>query len=155
MKDDLKIQGSISLVLTDKNGNIKDNREIENTITNAGFAEIANLMGNVSSPAYFTYLAIGTGTTPASASQTALVAELATDGLSRASATVTRATTTVTNDTLQLVKAFTSTGGTHAVTEVGIFNAASVGTMLGRQIFDAINMGNTDVLTITYKVKIS
>jgi len=155
MQESLNLQGNISIVLKDKNGNIREKREIKNTITNTGFAEVANLMGNVSSPAYFTYLAIGTGTTPASASQTALVTELTTNGLGRASATVSRVTTTQTNDTLQLVKSFTCTGGTNAVTEVGIFNNASVGIMLGRQVFDVVNMGNTDVLEITYKVKIS
>ena len=73
-------------------------------------------------------------------------------GLARAAATVTRVTTTVTNDTLQLVKTWTATGA-KAITEVGAFNSASTGIMLGRQVFSAINTANTDTLTITYKFK--
>lgn len=153
MQENIKIEGLILAELRDKNGNLKETREVKNTITNTGFAQLAALAGNISSPAAFTYLAIGTDATAASASQTALLAESTTNGLGRASATVSRVTTTQTNDTLQLVKAFTCTGGTTAIAEVGIFNDATTGVMLGRQVFSVVNMTDTDVLTITYKVK--
>jgi hypothetical protein len=95
-------------------------------MVNAGFALIADRVGSVAAGAAVTYLAWGTGTTAHSASQTALVTEV-----SRAAGTVSRTTTNVSNDTLQLVKAFSITG-TYTIAEVGAFNASSGGTMLCR-----------------------
>lgn len=150
MKDTLKVKGLISLEVTDKDGNLKDKRLIKNTITNAGLAQIALLAGDASAVP-FTYLALGTGTTAAAATDTALETESSASGLERAAATVSRVTTTVTNDTLQLLNAFTA-GASAAITECGIFNDASVGTLLGRQVFAAVNLVSSDVLTVTYKV---
>ena len=124
------------------------------TPTNTGFAEVANLVGNVSSPVPFTYLAVGTGSTAESAAHTALVAETTTDGLARAAATVSRVTTTVTNDTLQLYKDWTATGVV-ILREIGAFNAASAGIMLGRKLYDAITTADTDHVQMTYKFKFS
>lgn len=149
-KDNVKLKGLISLTLTDSNGNVKDKREIKNTITNAGLAQIALLAGDASAVP-FTYLALGTGTNAAAATDTQLQTETSASGLARAAATVSRVTTTVTNDTLQLLKAFTA-GANVAITECGMFNDASTGTILGRQVFAAVNVVSGDILTITYKI---
>lgn len=152
MHDSLHIRGQIRLQCFRADGTLKwDTGFIKNTITNAGKAEIANLAGNVSSPLSFTYLAVGTSSTAPAASQTALGAEVSTSGLSRASATITRQTTTVTNDTLQLIKIWT-VSGTVAVEEVGVFNAASVGTMLARALTTTKNVANGETLTGTYQI---
>ena len=68
----------------------------------------------------------------------------------------TQITTTVTNDTAQLVTTFTFTGAL-VLTEAGIFNATGTdtGTMLASQSFAALNVANTDTLTITWKVKVA
>lgn len=154
MIDTLKgLEGKVRLVCHDKDGNIKfDTGFIKNSITNASFAVLSGLAGNVDAQTAFTYLAVGTSTTAPSASQTALGGEITDSGLSRASATVSRVTTTQTNDTLQLVKAFSVTG-TKTVEEVGIFNASSGGTMLGRALTTSKAVVNGDTLTITYQVK--
>ena len=149
MQEGLKVAGLINLKVI-RDGKKIEEKTIKNTITNTGLAEIANLAGDVSTPAAFTYLATGTGTTAAAATDTALETEIADSGLERAAATVTRQTTSVANDTLQLVKSF-AVSGTKAVTECGAFNDASAGIMLGRQVFSAINVVSGDALEITYK----
>jgi len=149
MLDTFKLKGIINITLTDKDGNIKDERTIKNVITNASLAEISGLVGNTGSKTAFTYLAVGTGTTAAAATDTTLEAEIVDSGLERAAATVAQATTTQTNDTLRLTKAFTATGS-KAVTEAGALNAASSGTLLGHQVFAAINVVSSDILTIQY-----
>ncbi len=125
---------------------------IPNLMTNTGFAGIASRINGSGGEAAFTYIAMGTGVTAAAVTDTALQAELSTLGLSRANSTASRYTTTVTNDSAQLVNTFAVTG-TAAVTESGILNAASVGTLLCRQVFSAINVVNTDNLQITWRVK--
>jgi hypothetical protein len=72
--------------------------------------------------------------------------------LGRAAATVTRETTTVTNDTLQLVKVWTATGS-KTIEEIGIFNASSGGTMLGRALTTTKTIAVDETLTGTYQVK--
>jgi hypothetical protein len=63
-------------------------------------------------------------------------------------------TTTTTNDTAQLTNTFSVTG-TVAVTESGVLNAASTGTLLCRQVFTAINVVSGDSLALTWKVQAS
>ena len=149
MQDTIKIKGVIDFKLTHKDGSVEE-WTVNNLITSAGKAQLALLAGDASATP-FTYLAVGTSATAASVGQTALVAEISTNGLSRAAATVSRVTTTVTNDTLQLVYTW-SVSGTSTVEEVGIFNASSVGTMLGRALTTSKAVVNGDSLSITYKV---
>lgn len=151
INDTLKLSGEINLLLKDKFGRVKLNRTIKNTITSVGKAEIAGLMLIDVSGTAFDYIAIGTGTPSA----TALGGECATSGGTRrggADVTGTRVTTDTTNDTAQLVTTFTFTGSL-AITEEGIFNASSGGTMLASQSFSVINVADQDTLTITHKVK--
>lgn len=110
-----------------------------NLITSAGFAGISSRLNGSGSEAAFTYIALGTGTNAAAAGDTTLQTEITDSGLTRQSATVSRTTTTVTNDTARLTYTWTASG-TKAVTESGVLNAASVGTLLNRQVFSAVNL---------------
>jgi len=118
--------------------------------TNAGFAEVAALVGNVGSPTAFTYLAVGTGSTAADPTDTTLVTEVTDTGLARAAATVSRVTTTVADDTLQLLHEWTATG-IKILREIGAFNAGAAGDMLARKVYDAITTAETDHVKMTYK----
>jgi hypothetical protein len=124
-------------------------------VTNAGLAEVAGLVGNTGSPTAFTYLAVGSGTTAFAATQTALVTEITDTGLARASATVSRTTTTATNDTLSLSKQWTATGAV-TVKEAGIFNASSAGDMLARKVLDSsVTLATDDTYTWTHTIVFS
>lgn len=127
-------------------------RVIRNLVTDAGRAGVASRINGSGGEAAFTWIAMGTGTNAAANGDTTLQTESSTSGLSRANSTASRVTTTVTNDTAQLVNTFTITG-TVAVTESGVLNASSVGTLLCRQTFSAINVVNGDSLQVTWKVK--
>jgi len=150
--DNMGIQGQVRLECRRPDGSLKwDTGWIKNGISNAGKAQVALLAGDGSATP-FTYLAVGTSSTAFASSQTALQAETTTNGLERAAATVSRTTTTETNDTLQLTKTWTATG-TVVVEEIGIFNAASAGTMLGRALTSTKTIANGETLAATYKVK--
>ncbi len=136
-------------LLTGSYGSI---RNISNLVTNAGFAGVASRINGADSEAAFTYIAVGTGAVAANVADTTLGTETAASGLSRAAGTASRVTTTQTNDTAQILKSF-SVSGSVAVTESGVLNAASTGTLLCRQVFSAINVVNGDTLQITWKIK--
>lgn len=142
-----------------RDGLVIDHKTIDNTITNAGLAEVAGLFtaDTAGSLTAFDYIAIGTGTTASDATDTQLEAEITQSGGERrggADVTGTQVQTSVTNDTGQLVTTYTFTG-TFAVTESGVLNAAATGDMLCRQTFSAINVASGDSLQVTWKVQCS
>lgn len=152
MKEQLKITGSF-LIEHIRDGKVIDKREKSNLIVSAGKAGIASRLNGADGEAAFTYLALGIGTTAPAAGNTALESEIVNSGLERAAATCSRVTTTVANDTAQLVKQWSVTG-TKALTEIGAFNAAVAGVMLGRQTFAALNVAAGDSVQMTYKFQI-
>lgn len=155
LKSKVGLKGRARLQCFDKDGNLKwDTGFMRNTIASAGKAVVAGLIGNSGSPTAFTYLAVGTSATAESASHTALQAEITDSGLARASATVALVTTTVTNDTLRLTKTFSVTG-TKTIEEIGIFNAVSAGTMLGRKLTTSKAVSSGDSLQATYDIQVS
>lgn len=134
-------------------GSWKNSMKMANLVTNAGMAGVASRIGGAGSEAAFTYIAIGTGTTAAAATDTALQTEITTGGGARAAATVSRTTTDVTNDTARAVVTFNFTS-TFAVTEAGLLNAASSGVLLNRQVFTAVNVVNGDSLQVTIDIDV-
>ena len=119
--------------------------------TNAGFVELAKHATGTGSPVAWTYMALGTGTGQTASATTLDNENTASNGLQRASATASTVTTTVTNDTAQWVKTFTSTA-TVTITEAGIFNASSGGDMLVvGDLSPTAPMVSTDTLTLTIK----
>jgi len=133
-------------------GKLVDKMVISNLITTAGVAGIAARINGSGSPAAYTYIALGTGSTAAADANTQLENEITTSGGARASASVSVVTTDTAGDTAQLQNTFSfTTGGTFAITESGVLNAASAGTLLARQVFSAINVVSGDSLQVTYK----
>ena len=115
-------------------------------VTDTGLAEIANVMTGSGTPP--SHVGAGTGTTAALVTDTTLETEVSTRG-----ATVdTRTTTSTTNDTSQHVGTV-SFSSSLAITEAGLFNASSSGTMFVRDVFAAINVGNGDSIQFTFQVQ--
>jgi len=96
------------------------------------------------------YVAIGTGAGPADSTATALTTEVET----RTSGTPTRVTTTVTNDTLQVVGTITMTAN-RALTEVGLFDASSAGSALILSGISVINLLTGDSIQLTFRLQFS
>jgi len=128
-------------------------RMIANLVVDAGKAGVASRINGAGGEAAFTYIAVGTGTTAAAAGNTTLETEITDSGLARANSTASRVTTDVTNDTAQDQYTFSVTG-TKAVTESGVLNASSAGTLLCRQTFSAVNVVNGDSLQVTWKIDV-
>lgn len=132
----------------------------KNGVTDAGKAAVASRINGSGGAAAFTAIGQGTGTTAFSASDTALETEKKADGtaasgvhaLATASVTASRVTTTVSNDTAQLVGTISETASM-AITESGVFNADTSGTLLCRQTFSAVNVVSGDSLQFTWKIK--
>ena len=120
-----------------------------NVITNVGLNKTAEKVGGVGTVANFDYVAIGTGTTAASAGDTALEAEITTGGGERV-----QVTPTVSSNILTLTNTFNFTSD-FAVTEAGILNASSGGDLYAHSVFSAVNVSNGDSFQITFNVTYS
>ena len=145
----IRATGQVSFVLTDENGNVKQ-QDSKNLVVNPGLAFIVSRMIGTTA-AVMSHMAVGTGTTAAAAAQTALVTESARVALTSS----TQVTTTVANDSVQYVATFGPGVATAAITEAGLFNANAAGTMLARTVFPVINKGALDTLTLTWKVTVA
>jgi hypothetical protein len=140
-----KASGKLNVVLKDSAGNIKQAIEVPNLVVSTGLAFIASRMKDTTDTA-MSHMAIGTGTSAAAAGNTTLGTE---------AARVALTSTTVTANAIAYVASFGAGTGTGAITEAGIFNASSAGTMLCRTVFDVVNKGANDTLQITWTVTLS
>lgn len=146
------INGPFASFLSPFLGTWAMSRKVSNLVTTVGKAAIAaRIIGT--SVAAFSHIAVGTGTTGSAVTDTALQAEITDSGLARAAATVSQQTTDHTNDTARLTVTFSVTGS-KAVTESGILNASSGGTLGTRQVFSAVNVVNGDALQVTWDLDV-
>ena len=145
--DAIKMTGNLKLVLTDEHGNIKQEEEVKNLVVTVGKNFIASRMKDATATA-MTHMEVGTSTQAAAVGDTALIAAVA-------SSRVTLTSTTVTTNSVAYVATFPAGTGTGALTEAGIFNASSAGTMLCRTVFSVINKGAADTLGITWTVTVN
>lgn len=141
----LNLKGHLELVLFGEDGIEKDRRSVDNLVTTAGKVFIASRMDGTSS-SVMSHMAVGTSTTAAAVGQTALVSE---------SARVAEDSSTPSSNTIVYVATFPAGTGTAALTEAGILNASSGGTLLCRTVFSVINKGASDSLVITWTITIS
>jgi len=146
IKYGLKLRGDLGLVLRDKDGNIKEERTEKNLVVSAGLNFICDRMEGTSE-AVMSHMAVGSGSTAAAAGDTDLGSILG----SREALD----STTVSTNTITYVSSFEAGDGTGAITEAGIFNAASAGTMLCRTVFSVINKAADDTLQITWTITLS
>lgn len=138
--------GRLYAVKRGKDGAVTDYGLISTKlVTDAGVAYLVDALQNLVEPENLKYHASGTGVTAESAAQTALVTEVA-----------TRATGSLTESAANVFRTVGSISytATLAITEHGLFSAASVGTMFDRSLFAAINVINGDSIDFTYDLTI-
>jgi len=145
IKDSISLTGKVHIELFDEKGIRKEDRKVSNLVVTAGKQFIADQLSTTPGSAKMSHMAVGTGTSAAAAGDTALGTEI--DRNAVTSSTDSGAVLTVVGD-------WAAGDGTGAITEAGIFNASSSGTMLARTVFSAINKAAGDTLKITWTVTV-
>ena len=145
IQDSIKLTGELRITVTNPKGNVKHEVVVPNLVVTAGKNLIASRLKDTTDAA-MSHMAIGTGTTAAAAGDTTLGTE---------AGRVALTSTTVTNNAVAYVATFGAGTGTGAITEAGLFNASSSGTMLCRTVFSVINKGAADTLGITWTVTVN
>jgi hypothetical protein len=140
----LQAKGRLNIQITGPDGRVKDERTVDNLVVTTGLDYIASRMKEATASA-MSHMAVGSGTAAAAAGNTALGSELG---------RVSLTSTTVSGSTVTYIATFGPSVGTGAVTEAGLFNASSSGTMLCRTVFNVVNKDAGDTMSITWVVTI-
>lgn len=146
LSDNLKLKGRVGIVLKDKDGKVKETRQINNLVVDAGLDFIASRMVGTSS-SVMSHMGIGSGTTAAAAGNTDLESILG--------SRITLTSSTATSEEVLYVASFGAGVSTGAVTESAIFNASSSGDMLCRTTFSVINKSSDDTLQINWTISLA
>lgn len=145
INENINVVGALKVTVKDETtGQIKQQFEVPNLVVTSGKNYIASRTTGTAQ-AVMSHMGIGSGMVAPAAADTALGTQLARVALT---------SSTTTNNVTTYVASFPAGTGTGAVTEAGIFNAASAGTMLCRTTFSVINKGANDSITITWTVTI-
>lgn len=121
-------------------------------ITNAGQAIVTNLVSGTGGTVP-NFVAWGTGAGTAGVTDTTLFTE--TTDETRVTGTKSRVTTTVTNDTYQVVSTNTVATAGKTITNVGIFDASTTGNLYFKSDFTGLALLVGDSITFTLKIKYS
>jgi len=141
INDNLSLTGALSIAINDEVV-----QETNNLVVTAGKKWVARMMKD--NDGVMTHMAIGTGATAAAAGDTTLGTQLDINALTVSGGTVT-------DNTIQYACTWAAGDGTGAITEAGIFDAASTGDMLARTVFSVVNKGAADSMTITWTITVS
>lgn len=145
IKDNFPIKGDLHIVVKDsKTGEVKVDRLEKNLVVTVGKEWIASRMQGTASNV-MGYMAVGTDSTAPAAGNTTLGAEVARVAVTSATAST---------NTVTYVATFGAGTGTGALTEAGLFNSNSGGTMLSRTTYSVINKGSGDEMTVTWVVTV-
>lgn len=146
LQENLKLKGQVSITLYDRNGNIKDARNIPNLVVTAGKNYIASRMVGTASD-IMSHMGIGTSSASPVAGDTALTTPTGTR--------VALDTFDATTNTVTGTATFASGNGTGSIQEAGIFNDVTAGTMLCRTTFPVVTKGAGDSIAITWTITVS
>jgi len=139
INDNLQLTGALTISLNDVVV-----QKTNNLVVTAGKNWVADRMNNANT--VMTHMALGTSSTVAAVGDTTLTAELDRNTLT---------STTVSTNTIAYSCTWAAGDGTGAITEAGIFDAATAGDMLARTVFSVVNKGASDSITITWTITIS
>lgn len=144
-KENFPIKGDLHIVIKDAlTGEVKVDRLEKNLVVTVGKDWIASRMVGTAANT-MGYMAVGTDSTAPAAGNTTLGAEVA-----RVAVTSQTAST----NTVTYVATFGAGTGTGALTEAGLFNANTAGTMLSRTTYSVINKGSGDEMTVTWVITV-
>lgn len=159
-QDNIRMKGTFLAQLKDADGNVVEERKVENLITTTGKQLMTFLLGALDTSVKPDFMAVGTGAGAPAAGDT----DLGTEVFREAINSFTAVTTTTTDDTIQYVMEIGPgelTSG--ALTEAGLFGssvtegvasgAVDSGHLLSRVTYPAINKTSSLTLTITWKIQ--
>lgn len=150
MAETLNVSGEVTYTLKNDKGEILVSETIKNLVVTGGKTYIVSRMKDATTTAV-SHLAVGTGTNSPALGDTTLQTELARVAMSGGTGSVTTGTNTIT-----FASTFGAGVGTGTLTELGVFNDPTAGTMLCRAKFSGAGIikGAPDSLDVSWTITI-
>lgn len=148
LNESISVAGDVSICVTDKDGVVKDNREMHNLVVTYGKNHIAARLAGIftGEGAAMSHIGFGTSTIAPIITDTDLYAYLG------ARVPISLTHTAGTNSVTATASYIGSAG---SIAEAGIFNSLTGNTMICRTTFGAISILSTDTLAISWTLKIN
>jgi len=143
--EELKTRANVLVELRGADGQLKETRSVHNLVVTVGKNHVADQLSSSPGESAMSHMEVGTGTNAAAAGDTTLQTALDRNALTSR----TDAAAVVT-----YVGTWNAGDGTGAITEGGIFNAGSGGTLLARAVWSVVNKAAGDSLVITWTVTV-
>lgn len=139
LRDTHRVQGTLTIELTKGDGT-KESIDLDNLVVSTGLNYVVNrLKENAVTP--MSHIGVGAGTATPESGDTTLGTQLGRVGVT---------SITVVNNAITYAATFAPGVATGAITEAGIFNAATDGVMFSRTVFPVINKQAADTMSITW-----
>jgi hypothetical protein len=141
--------GTWTAKLYGPDGELKQTVHGPNVVTTNGKEMLAAYLASAAASATlnsFKYVAIGTGSTAESASDTAMAVE---------SARTTGTASYLSGAIYQVTATFAAGVGTGAIVEYGLFNTSTGGTLFNRDTESVVNKGSSDSLVVITQLTLS
>lgn len=148
MNENVIGKGKVSFCLKKANGTV-ENWDVDNLVVTTGRNHIADQLSDQTEAA-MSHMAIGEGTTTQILADTALESEVSRKALT----SKTQGSGSDANKVVYVAD-WAAGEGTGAITEAGLFNSATAGTMLTRTTFAAKNKDVGDSLSIQWTLTIT
>ena len=148
LHEDVKAKGQVTITKTNEFGEVTQSFTVPNLVVTTGKIYIAGKMiaTTADTPVHMSHMGIGTGTaSPADADTT----------LGTQTGRVLLSGNLQDNNSITYTATFPAGTGTGAITEAGIFNAATNGTMLCRTVFPVVNKQAGDTIAVTWRVTVA
>lgn len=146
IKETLSMKGALTIVKTNQSGIVTEKVHVPNLVVTTGKNYIASRMTGTSL-GVMSHMGVGQGTSSPAIGNTTLESALG--------ANVALVSTTLLDNTVTYVATFAAGVSTGSITEAGIFNALSSGTMLCRTTFPVITKQAADTITISWVITVS
>lgn len=147
IKEESGITGNVTVTHKDACGKLIQEFTIKNIVTTVGKNHIAaKIAATTNSPVSMTHMALGTSATSQLITDTVLGSE---------AGRVSLASTIVTTNNIVYTASFPGGTATGAITEAGIFNASSSGTLLCRTTFPTVTKGAGDTVAVSWTLSVS
>ncbi len=141
-QENCTLVGEMTAVLRGPDGKIKETRNVKNLVVTTGVTAIIERLDSSPTTGIPSHMAVGTSTVVASAGQTDLTSVL--------SPRVALTSSVASGAVLTMIGNWAAGASTGTITEAGVFNALTTGTMYSRATFTAIPKGASDTLQITW-----
>jgi hypothetical protein len=147
MNEMVKATGRLSIEIFSSSGLLKEKINVPNLVVTTGRNYIVSRMNTTAPVAVMSHMAVGTGTTEPVLADIALESQLG--------SRVALDSQTINANVITYIATFGAGVATGALTEAGIFNASTSGTMLCRTTFGVVTKAVDDIMVITWNVTVS